>query len=62
MEINRLNASNDIEKMKKEEELDEILNETILVMNRNQDDEESKKMIDTIKNIKNEQKKRISQC
>ena len=62
MEINRLNASNDIEKMKKEEELDEILNETILAMNRNQDDEESKKMIDTIKNIKNEQKKRISQC
>ena len=62
MEINRLNASNDIEKMKKEEELDEILNETILVMNRNQDDEESKKMIDTIKNIKKKQKKRISQC
>ena len=62
MEINRLNASNDIEKMKKEEELDEILNETILIMNKNQEDEESKKMIDTIKNIKNEQKKRISQC
>ena len=47
---------------KKDEELDEILNETLLVMNRNQDDEESKKMIETIKNIKNEQKKRISQC
>ena len=31
-------------------------------MGRNQDDSESKKMIDTIKNIKNEQKKRISQC
>ena len=31
-------------------------------MNRYQDDEESKKMIETIKNIKNEQKKRISQC
>ena len=62
LEINRLNASNDIEKMKKEEELDEILNETILIMNKNQEDEESKKMIDTIKNIKNEQKKRISQC
>ena len=62
LEINRLNASNDIEKMKKEEELDEILNETILIMNKNHEDEESKKMIDTIKNIKNEQKKRISQC
>ena len=47
---------------KKDEELDEILNETLLVMNRYQDDEESKKMIETIKNIKNEQKKRISQC
>ena len=47
---------------KKEEDLDEILNETILAMNRNQNDEESKKMIDTIKNIKNGQKKRISQC
>ena len=31
-------------------------------MGRNQDDSESKKMIDTIKNIKNEQKKRINQC
>ena len=50
------------DKYKNEEDLDEILNETILAMNRNQDDEESKKMIDTIKNIKNEQKKRISQC
>ena len=40
--------------MNKEEELEEILNETILIMNGNQDDEESKKMIDTIKNIKNE--------
>ena len=47
---------------KKDEELDEILNETLLVMNQNQDDEESKRMIETIKNIKNEQKKRISQC
>ena len=52
----------DKNKYKAEEDLDEILNETILAMNRNQDDEESKKMIDTIKNIKNEQKKRISQC
>ena len=56
------NKINEIEKMKKEEELDEILNETLLVVDRIQDDEESKKMIETIKNIKNEQKKRISQC
>ena len=28
--------------MNKEEELEEILNETILIMNGNQDDEESK--------------------
>ena len=60
--INQQNRLNDLEKKKKEEELDEILNETLLVMDRNQDDEESKKMIETIKNIKNEQKKRISQC
>ena len=52
----------DKNKYKAEQDLDEILNETILAMNRNQDDEESKKMIETIKNIKNEQKKRISQC
>ena len=62
MEQNKLNSQNEIEKKRKEEELDEILNETLLVMDRNQDDEESKKMIETIKNIKNEQKKRISQC
>ena len=62
MEQNKLNSQNEIEKKRKEEELDEILNETLLVMDRNQDDEESRKMIETIKNIKNEQKKRISQC
>ena len=62
MEQNKLNSQNEIEKRRKEEELDEILNETLLVMDRNQDDEESRKMIETIKNIKNEQKKRISQC
>ena len=52
----------DKNKYKAEQDLDEILNETILAMNRNPEDEESKKMIETIKNIKNEQKKRISQC
>ena len=61
-EQNKLNSQNEIEKKRKEEELDEILNETLLVMDRNQDDEESRKMIETVKNIKNEQKKRISQC
>ena len=47
---------------KKEEEIDLILNETLSVLDRNQDDEESKKMIETIKNIQNSDKKRISQC
>ena len=61
-EQNKLNSQNEIEKKRKEEELDEILNETLLVMDRNQEDEESRKMIETVKNIKNEQKKRISQC
>ena len=60
-EKNKINI-NEAEKKEREEELDEILNETLLIMGRNQDDGESKKMIDTIKNIKNEQKKRISQC
>jgi len=60
-EKNKINI-NEAEKKEREEELDEILNETLLIMGRNQDDSESKKMIDTIKNIKNEQKKRISQC
>ena len=60
-EKNKINI-NEREKKEREEELDEILNETLLIMGRNQDDSESKKMIDTIKNIKNEQKKRISQC
>ena len=57
-EKNKINI-NEAEKKEREEELDEILNETLLIMGRNQDDSESKKMIDTIKNIKNEQKKRI---
>jgi len=61
-EQNKLGSQNEIEKKRKEEELDEILNETLLVMDRNQEDEESRKMIETVKNIKNEQKKRISQC
>ena len=60
-EKNKINIK-EREKKEREEELDEILNETLLIMGRNQDDSESKKMIDTIKNIKNEQKKRISQC
>ena len=60
-EKNKINI-NERKKKEREEELDEILNETLLIMGRNQDDGESKKMIDTIKNIKNEQKKRISQC
>ena len=62
MNKNKLNELYEEEKNGKDEELDEILNETLLVINRNQDDEESKRMIETIKNIKDEQKKRISQC
>ena len=45
----------------KEEELDQILNETLL-MNINSEDEETKKMISTVQNINDNQKKRISQC
>jgi hypothetical protein len=44
----------------KKEELDRIINDTL--MNINDEDEESKKMISTIKSIKNSDKKRISQC
>ena len=57
------NTNNEINEneYRKEEELDRILNETIL-MYINNEDEESKKMISTLKNIKNNQKKRISQC
>ena len=44
----------------KREELDRIINDTL--MNINDEDEESKKMISTIKSIKNGDKKRISQC
>ena len=59
---NRTNDLNEYNNFKKEEQLDQILNETLSVLNINQDDEESKKMIETIKNIKDLQKKRISQC
>ena len=59
---NRPNDLNEYNNFKKEEQLDQILNETLSVLNINQDDEESKKMIETIKNIKDLQKKRISQC
>ena len=59
---NKTNDLNEYNNFKKEEQLDQILNETLSVLNRNQDDEESKKMIETIKNIKDLQKKRISQC
>ena len=59
---NRTNDLNEYNNFKKEEQLDQILNETLSVLDRNQDDEESKKMIETIKNIKDLQKKRISQC
>ena len=62
MNQNKLNELYEEEKNRKDEELDEILNETLLVINSNQDAEESKRMIETIKNIKDEQKKRISQC
>ena len=44
-----------------EQELDKLLNE-ILLTNTNPDDEESQKMILTLQNIKNNDKKRISQC
>ena len=44
----------------KEEELDKIINNTL--MNINEDDEESKRMISTIQGIKDSDKKRISQC
>ena len=44
----------------KDEELDKILNDTLL--NINPEDEESKKMMSTIENMKNNDKKRISQC
>ena len=46
---------------KQEQELDKLLNE-ILLININPDDEESQKMISTLQNIKNNNKKRISQC
>jgi hypothetical protein len=45
----------------KEEELDKLLNE-ILMWNVNDEDEENKKMIDTLEKIKNNDKRRISQC
>ena len=51
---------NEIDK-NKEEELDKILNDA-LILNINPEDEETKKMISTIENIKNNQQKRISKC
>ena len=58
---NTINNENNQIDNQKEEELDLILNETLL-MNINSEDEETKKMISTIQNINNNQKKRISQC
>ena len=56
------NINNNIDNKKEEEkELDKLLNE-ILLININPDDEESQKMISTLQNIKNNDKKRISQC
>ena len=45
----------------KEEQLDKLLNE-ILMWNSNDEDEENRKMIDTLEKIKNNDKRRISQC
>ena len=45
----------------KEDHLDKLLNE-ILMWNVNDEDEENKKMIDTLEKIKNNDKRRISQC
>ena len=45
----------------KEEQLDKLLNE-ILIWNSNDEDEENRKMIDTLEKIKNNDKRRISQC
>ena len=45
----------------KNEELDNLLNEALL-MNSNKEDEETKNMILTIQNMKDYNKKRISQC
>jgi kinesin family protein 2/24 len=58
---NATHDENNLIDKQKEEELDKILNETLL-MNINSEDEETKKMISTIQNINNNQKKRISQC
>ena len=54
------NEFNEIDK-NKEEEIDKILNDA-LILNINLEDEETKKMISTIENIKNNQQKRISKC
>ena len=56
-----INKEEENNKENKDEELDQILNE-ILLTNINPNDEESNKMISTLKNIKNNDKKRISQC
>ena len=58
---NTINNENNLIDNQKEEELDQILNETLL-MNINSEDEETKKMISTVQNINDNQKKRISQC
>ena len=55
-EFNKDNNENN----NKDEELDKILNDTLL--NINPEDEESKKMMTTVENMKNNDKKRISQC
>ena len=59
--INIINNENNQIDSQKEEELDKILSETLLII-INSEDEETKKMISTIQNINNYQKKRISQC
>ena len=55
------NEFNEMMDKSKEEEIDKILNDT-LILNINLEDEETKKMISTIENIKNKQQKRISKC
>ena len=54
-EINIINENNN------NEELDKLLNEA-LIMNINKNDEETKNMLISIQNIKDKNKKRISQC
>ena len=60
---NKNDSNNDFKEIdkNKEEELDQILNDA-LILNINLEDEETKKMILTIENIKNNLQKRISKC